>query len=128
MSKGDKNEIGEIFAEGVKHDQLLEGCLAGREGARKLVNSWRAAFPYIHEDTMELIADGDRFANRFRLRGAQQLELHGIPGADRKVDTFGAEVPGFENGNVVDHIRHEAAHGLSSARRLAAPSLGECRC
>ncbi len=111
-NEGNMNEIDNIFDENVKHGQFLEGWPTGREGFKTLVNFWRAAFPDIHEDAIELIADGDKVASRFRLQGTHQGDFYGIPGTGRKIDIFGAEVFKFENGKVVDYIYHEDTLGL----------------
>ncbi|MES0884394.1 ester cyclase [Roseibium sp. SCP14] len=111
-NKGDMNAIDEIFAEDVKHDQFLEGWPTGRDGFKTLVKFWREAFPDIHEDAIELIADGDQVVSRFRLRGTHKGDFYGIPGTGRKVDIYGAEVFRFENGKVVDYIYHEDTLGL----------------
>ncbi len=111
-NKGDMAAIDEIFAPDVKHEQFLPGWQSGREGFKQLVNFWREAFPDIHEDAVELIADGDKVASRFRLRGTHGGEFYGVPGTGRQVDIYGAEVFKFEDGKVVEYVYHEDTLGL----------------
>jgi steroid delta-isomerase-like uncharacterized protein len=111
-NEGNMDEIDKIFDENVNHESFLEGWPTGREGFKTLVNFWRAAFPDIHEDAIELIADGDKVASRFRLRGTHEGDFYGIPGTGRKVDIYGCEVFKFVDGKVVDYVYHEDTLGL----------------
>lgn len=48
-------------------DELYAPRLAGP--ARRWIEPFRAAFPDVHMDTVEMLADGDRIAARFRCSG-----------------------------------------------------------
>ncbi|MCK0070607.1 ester cyclase [Kordiimonas laminariae] len=109
---GDMDMIDEIFDENVNHEQFLEGWPTGREGFKTLVRFWREAFPDIHEDAIELIAEGNKVASRFRLRGTHKGDFYGIPGTGKKIDIFGGEMFTFKDGKVVDYLYHEDALGL----------------
>ena len=112
-NQGDMNKIDEIFNEDVSHAQFLEGWPTGREGFKTLVQFWRAAFPDIHEDAIDLVAEGNTVMSRFRLRGTHKGDFYGIPGTGRKVDIYGAEWFKFdENGKVTDYLYHEDTLGL----------------
>ncbi|UTW60349.1 ester cyclase [Kordiimonas sp. SCSIO 12603] len=109
---GDMDMIDEIFDENVNHEQFLEGWPTGREGFKTLVRFWREAFPDIHEDAIELIAEGNKVASRFRLRGTHKGDFYGIPGTGKKIDIYGGEMFTFNDGKVVDYLYHEDALGL----------------
>ena len=111
-NKADMKRVDEIFDENVSHGYLLEGWPGGREGFKVLVKFWRDAFPDIREDAIELVADGDKVASRFRLRGTHHGDFYGIPGTGRKVDIYGAEFFRFENGKVVEYVYHEDTLGV----------------
>lgn len=111
-NQGDMKKIDELFAPDVKHDHFLPGWPSGREGFKELVRFWRNAFPDIHEDALDLIADGEKVASRFRLRGTHRGDFYGIPGTGRKVDILGAEVFRIQNGKVTEYIYHEDTLGL----------------
>ncbi|WP_052261935.1 ester cyclase [Leisingera sp. ANG-M1] len=112
-NKNDMQRVDEIFDEDVRHGLLLDGWPSGRDGFKKLVAFWREAFPDIHEDAIDLVADGNTVMSRFRLRGTHQGDFYGIPGTGRKVDIYGAEWFKFdENGKVTDYLYHEDTLGL----------------
>ncbi len=112
-NQGDMNRIDEIFNEDVRHEQFLAGWPTGREGFKMLVGFWREAFPDIHEDAIDLVAEGNTVMSRFRLRGTHKGDFYGIPGTGRKVDICGAEWFKFdENGKVTDYLYHEDTLGL----------------
>lgn len=110
--QGDMEKIDELFAQDVKHDHFLPGWPSGREGFKELVRFWRNAFPDIHEEALDLIADGEKVASRFRLRGTHRGDFYGIPGTGRKVGILGAEVFRIQNGMVTEYIYHEDTLGL----------------
>ena len=112
-NKGDMNRIDEIFSDELRHDQFLDGWPNGREGFKMLVRFWREAFPDIHEDAIELVAERNTVMSRFRLRGTHKGQFYGVPGTDRKVDIYGAEWFKFDDGGkVTDYLYHEDTLGL----------------
>jgi predicted ester cyclase len=111
-NKGDMTAIDEIIATDVRHEQFLPGWPNGRDGFKTLVNFWRRAFPDIHEEAVELVAEGDKVASRFRLRGTHLGEFYGIVATGRRVDIYGAEIFRFQDGKVVDYLYHEDTLGL----------------
>ena len=111
-NEGDMDSIDEIFAPDVKHDSFLPSWPTGREGFKTLVQFWREAFPDIREDVVELIAEGDQVASRFRLRGTHKGDFYGMAGTGRKVDIYGAEIFRFKDGKVVEYVYHEDTLGL----------------
>ncbi len=111
-NRNDMQAVDEIFAPDVRHDRLLPGWPAGREGFKHLIRLWRDAFPDIHEEAVELIAEGEKVASRFRLRGTHQGLFYGIGPTGRKVDIHGAEIFRFAEGKVVEYLYHEDTLGL----------------
>ncbi|GAA6154259.1 ester cyclase [Pseudoteredinibacter isoporae] len=111
-NNGDMNEIDNIFDDNVEHDQFLPEWPKGKEGFKTLVSFWREAFPDIHEEALELIAEGNKVASRFRLTGTHLGDFYGIPGTGRKIDILGAEIFEFKDGKVVQYYYHEDTMGL----------------
>lgn len=111
-NEGDMKVIDEIFDADVRHEQFPPGWPTGREGFKTLVKFWRDAFPDLNEIAVDLIADGDQVASRFRLRGTHEGEFYGIPVTGREVDIYGAEIFRFKGGKVVDYVYHEDTLGL----------------
>src|SRR4051812_44110281 len=63
----------------VQHDPAMPEELRGIEGARQLVEVYRAAFPDLHITVEDQVAEGDKVATRWTARGSHQGELMGIP-------------------------------------------------
>jgi predicted ester cyclase len=50
-------------------DEIYDPEMAA--GARRWIEPFRTAFPDVHMETIELVAEGDRVAGRFRCSGTQ---------------------------------------------------------
>ncbi|MDJ0513945.1 MAG: ester cyclase [Methyloceanibacter sp.] len=111
-NNGDMAAIDEIFAADLKHAPFMPGWPMGREGFRKLVGYWRNAFPDIHEELVDSVAEGDKVATRFRLTGTHKGDFSGVPGTGRKISIEGAEIFRFENGKIVEYFYVEDALGV----------------
>ena len=80
----------EIVAEDLIHDQLPADWPQGREGFKRLVQTWRVAFPDLHEHLEFVLAEGDRALGRFRLTGTHSGPFYGIEPTGRSVDIPGS--------------------------------------
>ena len=87
-------------------DELMEidaaihmptGEVVDLDGLKSFAATWRRSFPDWHSTFEELIAEGDRVAERWTGRGTQRGELQGIAPTDRRV-----EVPGSVFYRIVD--------------------------
>ncbi len=109
---GDMQAIDEIFAPDMEHDQFLPGWPTGREGFKALVHLWRTAFPDIHEEAVEIIAEGDRAVCRFRLSGTHLGQFYQLPPTGRRIEIMGADFYRFASGMVTEYSYHEDTLGL----------------
>jgi steroid delta-isomerase-like uncharacterized protein len=73
------------------------------DGFRQFVVGWRSAFPDIHCEVGDLIAEGDRVAWSVRARGMHQGEFLGIPATGRAVDFDSLNVGEFRDGRAYRH-------------------------
>ncbi len=64
--------------------------------------TFRGAFPDWHSTLEELIAEGDRVAERWTVRGTHQGELQGIPPTGRHVETPGSVFYRIVSGKIVE--------------------------
>lgn len=111
-NEGDMDAVDRIFDDNVQHDQFLDDWPKGKEGFKALVNFWKTAFPDIHEEVVDIVAEGNKVASRFRLTGTHRGDFYGIPGTGRKIDILGAELFEFKDGKVVNYVYHEDTMGL----------------
>jgi len=102
----------EIVAEDLIHDQLPPDWPQGREGFKRLVQTWRVAFPDLHEHLEFVLAEGDRALGRFRLTGTHSGPFYGIEPTGRSVDIHGVDVARIVDGQIVEYFYHEDTFGL----------------
>ncbi len=66
------------------------------------VGTWREAFPDWHSTFEELVAEGDRVAERWTGRGTHRGELQGIPPSGKRVEGPGTVFYRFAGGKIVE--------------------------
>src|SRR4029453_11168779 len=77
-----------LAPEFVRHDANLPDVV-GPQAERQLIAGNLAAFPDLHFEIEQLIADGDLVAARYLVQGTHRGEFLGIPGAGRPVTIQG---------------------------------------
>ena len=73
--------------------------LAGLKG---FAAAWRGSFPDWHSAFEELIAEGDRVAERWTGRGTHRGELQGIPSTGKRVEVPGSVFYRIVGGKIVE--------------------------
>ena len=73
-----------LAPEFVRHDANLPDVV-GPQAERQLIAGNLAAFPDLHFEIEQLIAEGDLVAARYRVQGTHQGDFLGIPGTGRPV-------------------------------------------
>jgi steroid delta-isomerase-like uncharacterized protein len=71
-------------------------------GLKSFAGMWRGAFPDWHSTLEELIAEGDRVAERWTGRGTHRGELPGIPPTGRRVEVPGSVFYRIVDGKIVE--------------------------
>jgi predicted ester cyclase len=66
------------------------------------VGTWRESFPDWHSTFEELIAEGDRVAERWTGRGTHLGELQGIPPTGKRVEVPGSVFYRIVDGRIVE--------------------------
>lgn len=111
-NEGNIDWADEVIAEDLIHDQVPTDWPQGRAAFKKLVQTWRTAFPDLHEAVEFVLADGDRVMSRFRLTGTHTGPLYGVPGTGKKVDIQGVDVARIQDGRIVEYFYHEDTLGM----------------
>ena len=75
----------------------------GPAGLRFMVTMLRTAFPDIHYDTEELIAEGDKVVARTTMSGTHRGPFFGIPPTGRSVEQDQIHILRFADGKAVEH-------------------------
>ena len=83
----------------VLHDPMAPPGLVGPQGVKDyLYDPWFAAFPDAQFTIEDLIAEGDKFAARFTLRGTHRGEFMGIAPTGKHVTTMVLAISRVEEG------------------------------
>ena len=75
---------------------------SGREGFRGQWRRWITAFPDLHFEVVDLVAEGDKVLTRWVLTGTQRGDFLGIPASGRSVRVDGMSLDRIEDGMVVE--------------------------
>ena len=82
----------------VSESDANPGARTGREPARQFVTTYVKAFPDLHLDIAQVIAEGDCVVVRWTATGTHRGELMGIAPTNRRVVTNGCSVTQIRNG------------------------------
>lgn len=77
-----------------------------------LIFLYRHAFPDLHIEIQDQIAEGDRVVTCLRMRGTQKNALMGIAASGRKIDVAGIRVDRFAVGKIVESWVHLDTLGM----------------
>lgn len=97
--------------------------LKGRDGIRGLWELFLTAFPDLTSSVDEVIAEGNKVALRWTIRGTHTGELFGIPASDKSITLPITEVFHIENGQLVEAWdRYDRLHLMEQIGAAPAPS------
>jgi steroid delta-isomerase-like uncharacterized protein len=91
-----------------------------REGVKQVVTAIRAAFPDVHFTADDILAEADKVAVRFTMRGTQQGDFMGIPATNKEIVVTGIDIVRFRDGKAAEHW-HEWS-GLELMQQLGVMS------
>ena len=78
------------------------GEMVDLDGLKRFASTWRASFPDWHSTFEELVAEGDRVAERWTGRGTHRGELQGIPATGKRVEVPGSVFYRIVEGKIVE--------------------------
>jgi predicted ester cyclase len=99
-NQGDESAIDQFIPENAMGNDPDFG--AGREGFRKQWKQWRAAFPDLHFECKEFVAEGDKVLTRWTLTGTHEGEFLGAAPTGNKISVEGMSLDRIENGLVAE--------------------------
>jgi predicted ester cyclase len=80
-----------------------QGDLKGRAGFRSYVEAWRAAFPDVRCEVLDVIQEGDRVAWRVRSTGTHKGDEFGVAATGSSVDFESMHHGHTRDGKLVEH-------------------------
>jgi steroid delta-isomerase-like uncharacterized protein len=103
-NKGRREAIDEMWDENCVAHGLLDGGadIQGRDAFKALQTRLRGAFPDLHIEVEDVIADGDRTAMRICCTGTHLGDHLGIPPTGKKVAFTGMTIARWRDGKIVE--------------------------
>src|SRR5690348_16473355 len=101
LNKQDVNTFAEDIGEGYVNYSFPDA--RGPEGFRQMIGMFFAAFPDMHVDVADMIAEGEKVASRGTMRGTHRGEFMGIPATGKPIEIGYSDVWRFENGKAVEN-------------------------
>ncbi len=99
MNDDELNALDELFAvDYVDHTQGYRGVSALKEQ----LSVFRQAFPDLHVNVDDMVAQGDRIATRTTVTGTHTGELMGLAATGRSIAVGAIDIARFENGKAVE--------------------------
>lgn len=129
VNKGELSLIGDFMSPDVVNHELVDSFGDSElphghniEWMTDLVYLYRHAFPDLHVEVQDQIAEGDRVVTCFRMQGTQKKALMTIAASGRKIDIAGIRVDRLAGGRIIESWSHLDVIGM--LRQLAAlPAL-----
>ena len=83
-----------VAADYAEHSEGFQGV----EPFKQQISAFRAAFPDLHVDIVEVVRDGDRFGSRTVITGTHTGELMGMPPTGKQISVEAVDLGRIENG------------------------------
>ncbi len=101
-------------------DQLLASdydghsstVICGPEGAMEFVPRLRNAFPDFQFSILDQIAEGDKVATRWTIRGTHKGEFQGMPPSGKQIEMTGITIFRIANGKLIEGWTNEDVLGM----------------
>lgn len=88
------------------------GMPPGLEGHKQVLSMLLSAFPDLHVQVEDLLAEGDKVASRFTMRATHKGNFMGIPPTGKQVTITGIEIVRAEGGKFVERWANIDALGM----------------
>ena len=86
INAGDIDGFGELLAEDFVEHEEMPGLEPSKEGVKQLFHMYRAAFPDLRMEVLDVLVSGDKAVARVRATGTHQGEFLGMAATGRSVD------------------------------------------
>jgi len=119
LNADDLDALDEIVAQDLHTPDMLPGFPTGLEGAKRIHQATRAAWPDFRITIEDLVAEGDLVAARITLSGTAAHPAFGLPGSGNTFEVAGMYFVRIAHGKIVEH------RGLEDAASLMKQIIGE---
>ncbi len=101
-NEGNLDLAEEIFDRYLAHQPDGSVLERGPEDVKRFMGEFRSAFPDFHTTIEDQIAEGDRVATRWTMRGTHEGEFRGISPTGKQITVTGIGIFRFSDGKVVE--------------------------
>ncbi len=102
-NRGDLDLTEEIIApDFVQHDPNMPEQLHGPEAYKGYVSKYRSAFPDLHVEVEDQVAEGDKVSTRWTATGTHEGDLMGIVPTGRRVRVAGMDIIRVSDGKIAE--------------------------
>jgi steroid delta-isomerase-like uncharacterized protein len=101
-----------ISADAIFHVPGQAEPMRGPAGYLGIIGMMRAGFPDIQWTLEETIAEHDKVAARFKMRGTHKGAFHGVPPTGKKIDVTAMNIYRFSNGKILEEYGQPDLLGL----------------
>ena len=85
-SQGNLDLVDELYSPDYVSHSFGPDFPPTREGLKRFIRAWHEGMPDVRFRAEDVVAEGDRVAGRFRVRGTHTGTLFGIPATGKQVD------------------------------------------
>ncbi|HKY53623.1 MAG TPA: ester cyclase [Anaerolineales bacterium] len=103
LNQKDLSVLDEYFSPKLIDHALPPGLPPGLEGRKIFASALLSAFPDLHVQLEDMVADGDKLVTRYTVHGTHNGELMGISPTGKQISIGGIAIDRFENGQSVEH-------------------------
>jgi steroid delta-isomerase-like uncharacterized protein len=103
VTAGDMSVVDELVADDLVEHEEFPGIPSNKEGVKLFFEMFRAAFPDMHMEAREMIAEGDLVSARFVFTGTHQGEFMGVPATGKRVEVEGFDLVRIRDGQATEH-------------------------
>ena len=103
INRNDLDALDEMAASDITDHDPAPGQGPGLEGVKDYFSSLHAAFPDVHMDVEDMIAEGDKVVARVSVSGTHQGEFMGIAPTGNRVTITGIDILRITDGKAVEH-------------------------
>lgn len=103
FNQGNVDVAEELIAPDFINHEAPQGLNMGPQSMRKLVTWLRSAFPDLHFEIEELVAEGDTVVGRLTMKGTHHGEFQGIAPTGRSFEQAQVHFVRFKDGKGVEH-------------------------
>jgi len=118
VNRGNLTLADELIATDYVYHEPTAGEKRGRDGFRRLVITYRTAFPNMRLTVGQQIAEGDLVVTRWTARGTHRGALFGTPPTNRDVTVQGIVISRIRDGQIAEEF--ECYDSLGMFRQLGA--------